>query len=59
MTPCVVKSFLTPPYHIAGGYSSSATSLSIKDRFLGWLDDLAFYNRVLSPKEIAANWCVW
>ena len=39
-----------------GGYSSSATQLSTKDRFLGWLDDVAFYNRVLSHVEIENNW---
>ena len=44
--------------NIAGGYPSSATSLSIKNRFLGWIDDIAFYNRVLSPDEVANNWWV-
>ena len=39
-----------------GGYSSSSTHISNRYRFLGWMDDLAFYNRVLSPHEIKSNW---
>lgn len=39
-----------------GGYNLAPTSLSASNRFLGWMDDLAFYNRVLTPKEIASTW---
>ena len=26
------------------------------EKFYGWMDDLAFYNRVLSTEEISKNW---
>ena len=41
---------------ILGGYTLSATSLLENEKFVGWIDDLAFYNRVLGPNEIAATW---
>lgn len=39
-----------------GGYSLSPTNLSINDRLIGWMDDLAFYNRVMSENEMATTW---
>ena len=41
---------------ILGGYALGPTSTIMKDRFIGWIDDWAFYNRVLSPDEISSNW---
>ena len=41
---------------LLGGYSLSATSTVLTERFEGWMDDLAFYSRVLSPKEISSKW---
>jgi hypothetical protein len=41
---------------ILGAYALSATSTLIKERFVGWIDDLAFYSRVMSAAEIEANW---
>lgn len=41
---------------IFGGYALGATTMINKQRFLGWMDDLAFYNRVLDQAEIASNW---
>ena len=42
-----------------GGYPDGDGRLinfSGSQRFYGWLDDLAFYNRVQTDAEIAANW---
>jgi hypothetical protein len=41
---------------ILGGYSLGTTSVVVKNRFLGWIDDLAFYNRTQTAAEIATNW---
>ena len=41
-----------------GGYALAARSLITKDRFVGWIDDFAFYSRILSTSEIAQNWLV-
>jgi hypothetical protein len=41
---------------IMGGYPTALLSLSIKDRFVGWMDDLAYYSRVWSDAEVAAKW---
>ena len=42
----------------AGGYALSSRSLITKDRFVGWIDDLAFHSRILSSSEIEQNWLV-
>jgi hypothetical protein len=39
-----------------GGYAMGATSVENTIRFVGWMDDLAFYNRILSAEEVALNW---
>mmetsp|Transcript_9320 Transcript_9320/g.9396 ORF Transcript_9320/g.9396 Transcript_9320/m.9396 type:complete len:1334 (-) Transcript_9320:2058-6059(-) len=41
---------------VLGGYALSNTGTLIRDRFIGWIDELKFYNRILSSAEIASNW---
>ena len=41
---------------IIGGYALGSTSTLIKSRFIGWIDDLSFYNRALNASEIATTW---
>ena len=41
---------------LLGGYSLSTTTIRNRGRFLGWLDELSFYNRVLSQQEISTTW---
>jgi hypothetical protein len=39
-----------------GAYATAPTSVATDDRFMGWIDELSFYNRVLSDAEIKSNW---
>jgi len=39
-----------------GGYPTAATSFGGRERFYGWVDDLAFYSRVWSDAEVASKW---
>lgn len=39
-----------------GAYATAPTSIITSGRFMGWIDELAFYNRVLSDTEIKSNW---
>jgi hypothetical protein len=39
-----------------GAYGTAPTSISTDDRFMGWIDELAFYSRVLTDAEIKSNW---
>ena len=42
-----------------GGYAAGSSLLSMKTRFNGWVDDLAFYNRAMTDAEIAQHgWAV-
>lgn len=39
-----------------GGYAVSPVSFSAVSKFVGWIDDLAFYNRAFTADEVAASW---
>jgi hypothetical protein len=41
---------------LIGGYPLSSTTLLRSEKFVGWIDDIAFYNRKLNSTEIANNW---
>ena len=43
-------------FNIGGYPNGDRTAFSGRQRFYGWLDDLAMYNRVQTDTEIAANW---
>ena len=54
---CVLSDFVSVYFHFF--QQSSDTKLvsgQQTNHFFGWMDDLAFYNRVLTVKEIANNW---
>eukprot|EP00596_Hydrurales_sp_CCMP1899_P000141 CAMPEP_0119055568 /NCGR_PEP_ID=MMETSP1177-20130426/75791_1 /TAXON_ID=2985 /ORGANISM="Ochromonas sp, Strain CCMP1899" /LENGTH=1294 /DNA_ID=CAMNT_0007036121 /DNA_START=125 /DNA_END=4009 /DNA_ORIENTATION=- len=39
-----------------GSYSTAPTSVTSERRFIGSIDELAFYNRVLTDNEVASTW---
>ena len=41
---------------ILGGYPLSGTEMTSDERFIGWIDDLAFYNRAWSAAEVSQHW---
>jgi hypothetical protein len=41
---------------ILGAYALGPITLIDQERFLGWIDDLCFYNRSLKSDEVAMNW---
>ncbi len=41
---------------LLGGYALSPTTNLGARRFIGWIDDLCFYNRILSSAEIQSTW---
>jgi hypothetical protein len=39
-----------------GAYASGPTNYASRDRFIGWIDDLAFYSYAMTDNDVKKNW---